>query len=58
MCGVKGQRFMVYSKKIIFVGSRKCPYDHERTNKVYLNDITLISISQFYPQNGGENQLA
>jgi len=28
------------------------------TNKAYLSAITVIHFSEFYPQDGGENQLA
>jgi len=32
-------------------------YDHYLTNKAYFSDITVTKIYQFYPQDGGENQL-
>jgi len=37
----------------------KSLYDHQLANKAYFRNITVANISQeFYPQDGGESQLA
>jgi len=53
-----GEDLSCYSNKNELVGKRKCLHDHELTNKAYLSDITVTNISQFYQQDGGENEVA
>jgi len=39
-------------------GLRKCLYDHELADKAYFSDTTKKNIYTFYPQDGGNSQLA
>jgi len=52
-----GEDLSRYSNKNESAGFKKCLHNYQLTNKTYFNDITATNISQFYPQDGGENQL-
>jgi len=53
-----GEDLSRYLNKNESAGLKKCLHNYSLTNKAYLNDITATNIYQFYPQDGGENQLA
>jgi len=56
---LRDEYLVCYSNHIESVGLRKCRYDHQLTNKAYFERYHRKKhFSEFYPQDGGENQLA
>jgi len=61
MCGVKGRRFIVLFKQHSIRWFMKMSvYDHQLADRAYFSDVTVKKniLSEFYPQDGGESQLA
>ena len=52
-----GEYLSCYLNNIRSVRLWKCLYDYQLANKKYFSDITVKHLSEFYPQDGGENQL-
>jgi len=45
---LKGKDVWCYSDEMESVNLRKCPYDHQLTNKAYLGTVTITSIFQSF----------
>ena len=55
---LKGEDLSCYLNNIQSVGLRKCLYDHYLAYKTYFSDMWKKHLSEFYPQDSGESQLA